>query len=247
LIDLTAIDSFAFATIALLAVVVPFSGYVEFSLLHRWIRGGESSARIRFYIWSMAFEWAMVLGLLGWWLGRGGSLEEIGLVPRVVTLQWAGVIIGLVLVYLVIDKMNEVLEDSESLDEVNAQLGKLGKLRNLAPHNHEEQRFFLGLSITAGICEEILYRGILTRVLSGVTEWYIAYTLVAVIFGLGHLYQGWRGALKTGAVGALLGFLTWASGSIFIPMILHAVLDMSSGRMLQAAVVHQDRKNRIEF
>jgi membrane protease YdiL (CAAX protease family) len=62
-----------------------------------------------------------------------------------------------------------------------------------------------------------------------------------VIFGLGHAYQGWEGMGKTALVGLVLGLLAWFSGSLFVGMILHAVLDLTSGRILQAAWLHRVR------
>jgi hypothetical protein len=121
-------------------------------------------------------------------------------------------------------------------DQLRKMAGELGKLRFMAPRDHREQGYFLQVSITAGICEEILYRGLLMNVLARAVGHWPALVLVAVIFGLGHLYQGRDGLLKTGAVGLAFGFLAWASGSLYVVMILHAVLDLASGRIMQGAV-----------
>jgi membrane protease YdiL (CAAX protease family) len=59
--------------------------------------------------------------------------------------------------------------------------------------------------------------------------------LSTVIFGLGHAYQGVKGIVKTGAAGLVLALLAVGSGSLFIPILLHAVGDLTSGRILGAA------------
>ena len=57
----------------------------------------------------------------------------------------------------------------------------------------------------------------------------------SLIFGFGHLYQGWSGMLKTGAVGAFLAGTYLLSGSLFVGMLIHALMDMYSGRLLHMA------------
>lgn len=234
-----AIDPFGWTVIGILALMVPLSGLAEFSLLNRWIRAGRRHARLRFYVWVIGFEWTLTVGLLVWWTTLRRSWEPLGLIPYVAEFQWLAVVAGLGLTYLVIMQMNMVLAENEHLDKV---MGELGKLGMLAPRNDREQNLFLVLSITAGICEEILYRGLLMHVVSQLVGWFPALLAVAVVFGLGHAYQGWTGMGKSALVGLVLGVLAWFSGSLYVGMILHAVLDLTSGRLLQAAHVRQEAK-----
>src|SRR5207244_124912 len=60
--------------------------------------------------------------------------------------------------------------------------------------------------------------------------------IASVVFGLGHAYQGWRGMLLTGVVGAFLAALYLVSGSLITPMIVHALMDMRSGHLAFAAL-----------
>jgi len=87
------------------------------------------------------------------------------------------------------------------------------------------------MSVTAGICEEFYYRGFLFAYLAGLLTGVPAgavIVLAGLVFGLGHLYQGAAGVIKTGTVGALLGLLYWMTGSLWAPMLLHTVVDLSS-------------------
>ena len=56
----------------------------------------------------------------------------------------------------------------------------------------------------------------------------------SVAFGLGHSYQGAGGAVKTGLVGLAFGVLYVATGSIWVPIVAHIVLDV-----LQGAAIHE--------
>lgn len=234
----TPFDPFGLVLLAVLLVAIPLMGVKEFGLLTRWVRLGRHDARIRFYRWIMGFEWVLTLSLLAWWFFlRGGvngiALAGLGLVPAVTQWQWLAVVGGLSLAYLIIMQMNMVLDSDEQLRKME---GTLGSLRSMAPRDHREQAVFLQVSFTAGICEEILYRGLLMHVLSQAVGRWPALLLVAVVFGLGHAYQGRDGMLKTAGVGLAFGLLALFSGSLYVGMVLHAVLDLTSGRIMQAAV-----------
>lgn len=98
------------------------------------------------------------------------------------------------------------------------------------PTTREERLWFAALCITAGVCEEVLYRAYLIRYLSDF-PWHIGLGLALVVssvcFGLGHGYQGLSGILSTGLVGAMMSAIFFATGSLWLPMILHAFIDLN--------------------
>jgi uncharacterized protein len=105
----------------------------------------------------------------------------------------------------------------------------LERLNFILPGTAEERRWFVLVAIAAGVCEEILYRGFLIQyfrelpVHIGLTE---ALVVSACVFGIAHLYQGIFGIVQTAVLGALFAVLFVATGSLFLPMILHAVIDL---------------------
>ena len=85
------------------------------------------------------------------------------------------------------------------------------------------------VAITAGICEEIVYRGYLQRQLWAFTgSLPIAVCLQAVIFGAAHLYQGWKPGVAIVVVGFILGSVAAWRRSIIPGIIAHAILDILS-------------------
>jgi membrane protease YdiL (CAAX protease family) len=88
---------------------------------------------------------------------------------------------------------------------------------------------FAMLAVTAGICEEVVFRGFgfaYVRFLwPGVTDgWLIVIT--SVVFGLAHLYQGPRGVLLTGLAGAVFASMTVETGSLLPAIAVHAMVDL---------------------
>ncbi len=106
---------------------------------------------------------------------------------------------------------------------------QLGKVVNMLPNSNMERRWFAAVSITAGVCEEILFRGFLTRYLTTTAfhfPLYAAVLITAVFFGLNHIYQGNKGIIQTAIVGLGMSAIYLLSGNLFLPILLHALLDL---------------------
>ena len=86
------------------------------------------------------------------------------------------------------------------------------------------------LSLSAGVTEEITYRGLLLLTLAIVlpsdAPTGLLVTVAAVSFGLAHWYQGWTGIVSTGIFGALMAGLFLVTGSLLLPMVLHTLVDL---------------------
>lgn len=190
----------------------------------------DGGARARFYRLSMVIEWSWVL-VVGLILLSGGlTLSEVGLgwespPPVVVGFVVAvgfGMLIPIVVPWLK-SRRSGGPDTGEPFRETLEPVGAL------LPHSRKERRLFAALAVTAGVCEEVLFRGFLLFYLQEIFPGFRVVGAVAVssvIFGLCHFYQGVRGVLGTGAFGAGMAILYVASGSLIVPIILHALLDL---------------------
>jgi len=111
-------------------------------------------------------------------------------------------------------------------------------IRFLMPHGRVEMILWIALSITAGICEETLYRGYLQRQFIAFTKNVPAGIVIAgVAFGLAHSYQGVAKACVIGVEGILLGTLAHWRQSVRPGMIAHAWKD-AWAPILMTAIKH---------
>lgn len=98
----------------------------------------------------------------------------------------------------------------------------------LLPRTREERVYAAASAVTAGICEEVLYRGFFIAV--GVGLFHLSLTAAAVlsvvVFLIAHVYQGWRGTLTVTGLAVLLTILYLRSASLLIPVLLHALVDL---------------------
>ncbi|MFH2051590.1 MAG: CPBP family intramembrane glutamic endopeptidase [bacterium] len=226
-------DLYGIVVIILLVVAIPLEGMATFRRLLRWTAAGRPDARVRTYLMILALEWILAGTLLGWWLGLGRAIDPLRLYGAPSGWQWLAVAGGLGLMGLQVAQWRRIREDRVKLREL---AGEFDQLMGLAPRNPMEARLFDALGVTAGICEEVLYRGILLAITQPIMGTSFAVVVTSVVFGLGHLYQGSRGVLKTGAVGLVLALMTLWTGSILTAVVVHAVTDLVAGRVLALVV-----------
>lgn len=191
----------------------------------------DPGALARFYRLGIAFEWTWVILIGVILLFSNTSREDIGLVwtrglaSDLLTFG-PGFAAGTILALAALSLKSRT-SDGPGLRESLEQM--LEPVAAFLPSTSRERWLFAGLSITAGICEEILFRGFLIFYLSNVfpgAPAIVAAGLSSLIFGMARLYQGVRGALTTAAFGAILAFTYLSTGSLFISIILHALVDL---------------------
>jgi len=93
-----------------------------------------------------------------------------------------------------------------------------------------EKELWVVLSITAGICEEAIYRSYLQRQFIALTKSVpLGIVLSALVFGAAHSYQGLAQAMLIGTLGAMGGTLAYWRRSVRPGMIAHVLQDVLGG------------------
>jgi membrane protease YdiL (CAAX protease family) len=126
---------------------------------------------------------------------------------------------------------------------VNAILGQdstaINAMKSMLPQNGLEMALWVALSVTAGFCEELVFRGYLQRQFFALTGMPAAAVVCqAIVFGSVHLYQGVRGAIAITGYGALFGILAISRNSLRPGMIQHAGQDSFAGIVGSLLVKH---------
>ncbi|MBI2682581.1 MAG: CPBP family intramembrane metalloprotease [Acidobacteriales bacterium] len=106
-------------------------------------------------------------------------------------------------------------------------------LAPLIPRTGLEMGLWVLLSLSAGFCEEFVFRGYLQRQFTALTRnAAIGIVLSAAVFGAGHTYQGAGQGVMLGVFGAMLGLLAYYRKSIKPGIIAHAWQDICAGLLL---------------
>jgi membrane protease YdiL (CAAX protease family) len=101
---------------------------------------------------------------------------------------------------------------------------------SLLPKSLVEILIWIATSITAGICEEVAFRGYLQKQFHALTG-SIATAVLAqgLVFGVFHAYQGWKNVIVISVLGVLFGILAAWRKNLQANVIVHAWGDVWSG------------------
>jgi len=107
------------------------------------------------------------------------------------------------------------------------------RVRLIAPRTSTEFGVFYLLSATAGIAEELTYRGLLFTLLGAlVRSWVIAALIAAGVFGIVHLFQGWKAAGIAALMGVREQIVVGLTGTLFVAIVVHALHDAIAGTVI---------------
>jgi len=191
-----------------------------------------AGSKVPQYLWTMGWEWLLlgfvVLGtrkrlrlrdLIG---GRWATWEDFFL-----DVVYAGAFWGCAMVVLGISAMLMHLDQASRIEGMRKQLGFL------VPRSNLELALWFCVCVTAGFCEEIIFRGYLQRQLAAIADSMLAGVLLsAAIFGASHGYEGVARMFLIAIYGLMFGLLAWWRKSLRPGMMAHAWHDALSGAIL---------------
>ncbi|HMC57440.1 MAG TPA: type II CAAX endopeptidase family protein [Gemmatimonadaceae bacterium] len=216
--------AFAFTLIVLTAV---FEHYWFWPRFKAGVASGAPNARVDGYRRGIIGQWLFTVIAAGMWVGYRRPASALRLtLPSTWHIVTGAVLVAVTLAlgYYQLASVRRLAPERRV-----AVRPRLGAIAFLIPHTPREHRWFLGLSLTAGFCEEFLYRGYLTWFLSPWLGAPLAMLVVVIAFGFGHAYQGRRGAIRATIAGAVMGGVVLATNWLVPAMIIHALVDASSG------------------
>ena len=215
--------------IFVIAIVYPTVSFISFRRLLKQIAAGERVDRSELYRNTMISHWTLFFVCMAIWtfaarpwpsMGFGLQFDLWFAVASVLT------ILGVVALVIQLRKVNAAPQD-----ELGKYRARFGDLSIMLPRNGNELARFYGLSITAGIVEEVLWRGFLIWYLSQFMPLWGAALVSAIAFGLAHAYQGLVHLPPLIMAGLVFSALFVISGSVWLPIILHAAVDILQGRL----------------
>jgi membrane protease YdiL (CAAX protease family) len=211
--------------ILVIVVIYPTVGFFSY---RRYMRTREATDdRAQLYNAIMYSQWGLCVAALLLWFALARPAADLG-----ITLQAGdGFLIALLLVGIAVSLLAAQAWSVGHASEkrLAAMYAGLGEEKFLLPTNRRELRRFWMLSLTAGVVEEVLWRGYFIWYLGQSLPVWVAGLVAAVVFGLGHAYQGLVNVPKIVLVGGVFAALYILSGSLWLPIILHVVVDVAQG------------------
>ncbi|MEV4019342.1 CPBP family intramembrane glutamic endopeptidase [Nonomuraea angiospora] len=202
-----------------LAIVAPWAG------LRARKRQEESDVPLsRRLALSIAELWALAaVALLVVALSPALTLADVGVKPPTDPAVTYGVAVALpVAMVPVVLFMRWLVKNGGKVPGVDAYSA-------LMPRTPGERWLAGGVAVSAGICEELVYRGLLMGLgLALGLSPLLAAAAAVVVFALGHVYQGRWGFLLSLLGGIAFTGIYLRTGSLIAPIVVHVVIDIRS-------------------
>ncbi len=213
-----------FLIVALAVLMMPAMSIIAGRTLAR--EAPEARKLIHRYLRIISRGWLTAAVVAAAWWVQDRPFGALGLAPHLRLWDYAGFVFALVIGFLM---------TAQSFGLAAAPREKLERamktVRNIkvTPDTPGELALFMLVSLTAGVWEELVYRGFLIWFLvplAGVTG---AVVVSSLIFGLGHLYQGIRGLVTATGLGLVFAALYLVSGTLWWLIAVHAAIDIAGG------------------
>jgi uncharacterized protein len=207
----------------IIVLIILFASSLAGALAGSITPGSRGHGRAPGYLLIMAAEWLVVAFI--WWGAHRRGLRLADLVGG----KWARVAdvfrdLGIALAFLIVSVL--VLNGLGHLMKASSNAA----LRDMLPRTSTEVALWIFLSLTAGFCEELIFRGYLFRQFSALTRSSVAgLILQGIAFGAGHGYQGWKLMLLITVYGCMFGLLAQWRHSLRPGMMTHALQDGVTG------------------
>lgn len=203
---------------------------ILFIVAHRRLRkqlaDQVTGARISFYNFVLVIEWFWTFAIAALVLLGYVSLERLGIrefdftnaAPYTISFALLFAL-GPTVLFLYLPRMKN---GPQLADKAIKAVGEI------FPFEPNAKKLWFAVSVTAGICEEILYRGFIIDYLQTSMSLDLVWALLlgALIFGLGHIYQGLKGFVATTLYGFLFAGLYVSTGNLVLPIVIHVFIDL---------------------
>ena len=185
-----------------------------------------TKARHALWLRGALLMWGASALVLWFWIANDVPLSSVGFAVPDSWRLWVPIALGGAFVLLQAHGAVKVARLAAPGPKLRAQLGGA---EPIMPRTASELPAFFGVSLTAGFCEELLFRGYLVWAFQPLVGLWVAVALALVLFALGHAYQGLDGVIRTGLMGLVFMAIVLATRSLWPAIVLHATIDALGG------------------
>jgi len=207
------------ALFAALAIILVFAPLVSALFAKRGAQAGARAKHAR-YARTLLIMWSITA--LALWALRlhGQGPADVGFVPpSEPVLAYTAVLIFVFMLTVA------GLASRRPVDQDYAE-----RIRRIAPLTKSDWFWYVPVALSAGVCEEFLYRGYALTLLATLTgSVAVGVAVSTAAFGLAHAYQGWRGVVGTTIFGFYFAIVFVFWGSLWPCMLGHALQDLIGG------------------
>jgi membrane protease YdiL (CAAX protease family) len=214
-------------------IFFPISGYLKVKNLKKRIAEGENHRKIKFFYSTIFWSWIPIFLIFIMMPISGVSFESIGI--KWINIDTSSVskwilfpAIGFYFFFLFYNIYSIIIFKYNEERRAKAAMGIPNDFNSFLPTTQNERGIWDLVSVSAGISEEILYRGYFFFALAVVfPNLSISHILLisTILFGIGHIYLG-KELIKATLLGLMFGIFYIVFDSVIPVIIFHITQDL---------------------
>lgn len=218
----------------IVAAGLPIYAALTYPRMQARVQANEPGALLSEYRETMVVQWSLAAALFVFWALLARPVALLGFSVETSSPFWIGLAGVSAILGFFIWQLQRVRVSPKARVQVRHEVEK-SNLQEMLPTTAQEMRGMLALSLTAGFCEELVYRGFMIWYLQAYTGVTLSVVFSSLLFGLAHFYQGREGIVKTALGGLVFGTIYVYTGSIWLSILLHAGMDAIQTYMIYVA------------
>ncbi len=232
-----AVTMLDYLAVSLIILVYLVRNFFRHRAMRERMDAGEDGILLREYNDTLTILWGGAALVMAIWFWSGRTLPDLGIFFDLSSANLLGWVFVAAISLILAGQVVQISRNPTAAETILKHLHDEPGVLRIMPKTPREYSRFKFLSVTAGITEEIIFRGYLIWFFSfWLPVWWAALCALAMFVGA-HLYQeSVRSLIKVAAVGAVLTAVYLLSGSLLTAIVLHTVIDVTSGSSVRRAM-----------
>lgn len=206
----------------------------------------DTEMKKQLYYGNSIFQWICTLFIIVTWWSYGRSFSDLGFQWG----QWDRLAIGLLSLFLIL-YIIDVWWEIRSVEKMAETKEKWLKDMPILPVNRLEFKHFIVVALTAGICEEIIFRGFFINYFLAINEndlfgQWLSVINSAFLFAFGHMYQGGKAVAKIMVMAVIFGWIYILTKSLLLLILIHFIVDIIGGYSAMLILKETDKETLVE-
>lgn len=222
-------ESLSLVDIAMLAIIViglPLEAWLTLDKGRAELASGKPEARVKHYTQTIQLLWGISLPILVIWAASGRDWGALGFQIETGMMAMAGWGLAALVALFFVSQYTMVVRSESMRHQLRDGMAANKIMSNFMPQTEAERRVFNLMGISAGIAEEIVFRGFLIWAFSSFLPIWAAAGLALAVFTALHMYQGLSQLPAIFVLGALVTLVYLLSGSLWPAIAVHVFVDV---------------------
>ncbi|MBB3868691.1 CPBP family intramembrane metalloprotease [Parageobacillus toebii NBRC 107807] len=207
----------------LLSIMYPI---LDYFWMKRINNDKERLNKKKMYVQIIFIQWVTVGIIALYWRMTHRDFQDLGFINNLADIKdfllgfLVSLLFALIINFIIIMNVKSIKKKLYQQLEI---------IEFMLPEDFKERMLFVLVALTAGFCEEVMFRGFMFYYLKELPfhiPLFVIAMITSIIFGTAHLYQGWKNVIGTGLMGFSLACLYIYFGTIWVPMIIHIIIDL---------------------